>query len=85
MAHRLRSLVPIPGRLAVAEGYRSYRPAAMANDFVFVGAPAVFNPDRASPVNPARLPHVNKEAAVRFAQWLTSPPALPTFSRCFFS
>lgn len=42
-------------------------------DLVLAGDPALFNPYGVIPVNPARHPHVKKEAAERFAQWLTSP------------
>jgi tungstate transport system substrate-binding protein len=42
-------------------------------DLVFAGDPVLFNPYGVIPVNPARQPHVRKEAAERFAQWLTSP------------
>ena len=42
-------------------------------DLVFAGDPVLFNPYGVIPVNPARHPHVKKEAAERFAQWLTSP------------
>jgi tungstate transport system substrate-binding protein len=42
-------------------------------DIVLAGDPVLFNPYGVIPVNPARHPHVKKEAAERFAQWLTSP------------
>ena len=42
-------------------------------DLVLAGDPVLFNPYGVIPVNPARHPHVRKEAAERFAQWLTSP------------
>jgi tungstate transport system substrate-binding protein len=42
-------------------------------DLVFSGDAVLFNPYGVIPVNPARHPHVKKEAAERFAQWLTSP------------
>jgi tungstate transport system substrate-binding protein len=42
-------------------------------DLVLAGDPVLFNPYGVIPVNPARHPHVKKEAAERFAQWLTSP------------
>jgi tungstate transport system substrate-binding protein len=42
-------------------------------DRLFSGDPVLFNPYGVIPVNPARHPHVKKEAAERFAQWLTSP------------
>jgi ABC-type tungstate transport system permease subunit len=89
MAHRFRSLALLLGGLAgtahavaapvVTEGYGSDRPAVMYNDFVFVGAPAFFNPDGVIPVNPARHPCVNKGSAVRSAQWLTAPAGQPVF------
>ena len=41
-------------------------------DLVLAGDPVLFNPYGVIPVNPARHPHVKKEAAERFAQWLTS-------------
>jgi len=41
-------------------------------DLVFAGDPVLFNPYGVIPVNPARHPHVRKEAAERFAQWLVS-------------
>ena len=41
-------------------------------DLVFAGDPVLFNPYGVIPVNPARHPHVKKEAAERFAQWLIS-------------
>ena len=41
-------------------------------DLVFAGDPVLFNPYGVIPVNPARHPHVKKEAAERFAQWLVS-------------
>ena len=40
---------------------------------MLAGDPVLFNPYGVIPVNPARHPHVKKEAAERFAQWLTSP------------
>ncbi|MCG2577413.1 substrate-binding domain-containing protein [Dechloromonas sp. XY25] len=42
-------------------------------DIVLAGDPVLFNPYGVIPVNPARHSHVKKEAAERFAQWLTSP------------
>jgi tungstate transport system substrate-binding protein len=42
-------------------------------DLVLAGDPVLFNPYGVIPVNPARQPHVRREAAERFAQWLTSP------------
>ncbi len=42
-------------------------------DLLLAGDPVLFNPYGVIPVNPARHPHVRKEAAERFAQWLTSP------------
>jgi tungstate transport system substrate-binding protein len=42
-------------------------------DLLFAGDPVLFNSYGVIPVNPARHPHVKKEAAERFAQWLTSP------------
>ncbi len=42
-------------------------------DLVLAGDPVLFNPYGVIPVNPARHPHVRREAAERFAQWLTSP------------
>lgn len=42
-------------------------------DLVLAGDPVLFNPYGVIPVNPVRHPHVKKEAAERFAQWLTSP------------
>jgi len=42
-------------------------------DLLLAGDPVLFNPYGVIPVNPARHPHVKKEAAERFAQWLTSP------------
>lgn len=41
-------------------------------DLLLAGDPVLFNPYGVIPVNPARHPHVKKEAAERFAQWLTS-------------
>lgn len=41
-------------------------------DLLLAGDRALFNPYGVIPVNPARHPHVNKDAAERFAQWLTS-------------
>ncbi len=41
-------------------------------DIVLAGDPILFNPYGVIPVNPMRHPHVKKEAAERFAQWLTS-------------
>jgi tungstate transport system substrate-binding protein len=41
-------------------------------DLVFAGDPVLFNPYGVIPVNPARHPHVKREAAERFAQWLVS-------------
>ena len=41
-------------------------------DLVLAGDPVLFNPYGVIPVNPARHPHVKKEAAERFAQWLVS-------------
>jgi tungstate transport system substrate-binding protein len=35
--------------------------------------PGLFNPYGVMPVNPARHPHVNYEAANKFADWLISP------------
>ena len=51
-------------------------------DLVYAGDPVLFNPYGVIPVNPVRYPHVNKEAAERFAQWLISPAgqeAIATF------
>jgi tungstate transport system substrate-binding protein len=42
-------------------------------DLVLAGDPLLFNPYGVIPVNPARHPHVKKDAAERFARWLTSP------------
>jgi len=42
-------------------------------DLVLAGDPVLFNPYGVIPVNPARHPHVKKEAAEKFSQWLTSP------------
>ena len=42
-------------------------------DLVLAGDPVLFNPYGVIPVNPARHPHVKKDAAERFARWLTSP------------
>ena len=41
-------------------------------DLVLAGDPVLFNPYGVIPVNPVRHPHVNKQGAERFAQWLTS-------------
>lgn len=41
-------------------------------DLVLAGDPVLFNPYGVIPVDPARHPHVKKEAAERFAHWLTS-------------
>ena len=41
-------------------------------DLVLAGDPVLFNPYGVIPVNPARHPHVKKEAAERFAKWLVS-------------
>jgi tungstate transport system substrate-binding protein len=41
-------------------------------DLVFAGDPVLFNPYGVIPVNPVRHPHVRKDAAERFAQWLVS-------------
>jgi tungstate transport system substrate-binding protein len=41
-------------------------------DLIYAGDPVLFNPYGVIPVNPARHPHVKKEAAERFAQWLVS-------------
>lgn len=41
-------------------------------DLVLAGDPMLFNPYGVIPVNPARHPHVKKDAAERFARWLTS-------------
>ena len=42
-------------------------------DLVLAGDPVLFNPYGVIPVNPVRHPHVNNDAAERFARWLTSP------------
>lgn len=42
-------------------------------DLVLAGDPVLFNPYGVIPVSPARHPHVKKDAAEQFAQWLTSP------------
>ena len=42
-------------------------------DIVLAGDAILFNPYGVIPVNSARHPHVKKEAAERFAQWLFSP------------
>ncbi len=42
-------------------------------DLLLAGDPILFNPYGVIPVNPVKHPHVKKEAAERFAQWLTSP------------
>jgi tungstate transport system substrate-binding protein len=41
-------------------------------DLLYAGDPVLFNPYGVILVNPARHPHVKKEAAERFVQWLTS-------------
>lgn len=41
-------------------------------DLLFAGDPVLFNPYGVIPVNPLKHPHVKKEAAERFAQWLVS-------------
>lgn len=41
-------------------------------DLLVAGDPVLFNPYGVIPVNPAKHPHVKKEAAERFAQWLVS-------------
>ena len=41
-------------------------------DLLFAGDPVLFNPYGVIPVNPARHPHVKKDAAERFARWLVS-------------
>lgn len=41
-------------------------------DLLYAGDPVLFNPYGVIPVNPAKHPHVKKEAAERFAQWLVS-------------
>lgn len=41
-------------------------------ELLYAGDPLLFNPYGVIPVNPERHPHVKKEAAERFAQWLTS-------------
>ena len=43
-------------------------------DIVVAGDPVLFNPYGVIPVNPKRHPHVKKEAAERFARWLTTAP-----------
>ncbi len=43
-------------------------------DIVLACDPVLFNPYGVIPVNPKRHPHVKKEAAERFAQWLTTAP-----------
>lgn len=42
---------------------------------LFAGDPALFNQYAYLPVNPARHPHVNAQAAKRLEGWLTSPRA----------
>lgn len=41
-------------------------------DLLVAGDPVLFNPYGVIPVNPVKHPHVKKEAAERFAQWLVS-------------
>ncbi|PKO87304.1 MAG: tungsten ABC transporter substrate-binding protein [Betaproteobacteria bacterium HGW-Betaproteobacteria-10] len=41
-------------------------------ELLYAGDPVLFNPYGVIPVNPQRHPHVKKEAAERFAQWLIS-------------
>ena len=41
-------------------------------DLLLAGDAVLFNPYGVIPVNPVRHPHVKKDAAERFAQWLTS-------------
>ena len=49
-------------------------------DLVLAGDPVLFNPYGVIPVNPARHPHVKKEAAERFAQWLISKEGQETIA-----
>ncbi|SLN29419.1 PBP superfamily domain protein [Pseudoruegeria aquimaris] len=42
---------------------------------LFAGDPVLFNQYAYIPVNPARHPHVNEDAAARLESWLTSPRA----------
>jgi tungstate transport system substrate-binding protein len=41
-------------------------------ELLYAGDPVLFNPYGVIPVNPLKHPHVKKEAAERFAQWLVS-------------
>lgn len=41
-------------------------------ELLYAGDPVLFNPYGVIPVNPERHPHVKKEAAERFSQWLIS-------------
>ena len=43
-------------------------------DLLLAGDPVLFNPYGVIPVSPVRHSHVRKQAAERFAQWLTSAP-----------
>ncbi|MDP3638054.1 MAG: substrate-binding domain-containing protein, partial [Azonexus sp.] len=41
-------------------------------ELLYAGDPVLFNPYGVIPVNPERHPHVKKQAAERFSQWLIS-------------
>lgn len=47
---------------------------------VFAGDSRMFNPYGVIVVNPARHPHVKKEAALRFIDWITSPAGQSTIA-----
>ena len=47
---------------------------------VFAGDPRLFNPYGVMMVNPRKFPHVKKEAAQRFIDWITAPAGQATIA-----
>lgn len=47
---------------------------------VFAGDPRLFNPYGVMLVNPAKYPHVKREAGMKFVEWITSPEGQQTIA-----
>jgi tungstate transport system substrate-binding protein len=55
--------------------YKYGRKRGLELEIVCEGDPALFNPYGIIPISPKKHPHVNFEAADRFARWLVAPKA----------
>jgi tungstate transport system substrate-binding protein len=55
--------------------YKYGRKRGLDLEILSEGDPALFNPYGVIPINPQKHPHVNFQAADRFARWLVSPKA----------